>query len=269
MQLREIELIYDELKDVEKIISNTSKLLKKYPNDIALQNDLLNFNIRKKELSIELNKAKRNLVLTDANSFNQNRDIFGNIFEKISQSVDRDLGKQYIIALLHSNDNKPIKTKIKLMKELFLISDRVPSLMNDLEFEADSYGPSSDVALGYIDEMTQIGLINVKGSKTNKIYSLGEFGKRYILENGLSLNMNLINEIKAFCDDLTNDELLALTYFSFPEMTCESLIKPKIMKNRIKLSVSLYKKGKINLQKACEISGLDKNLFLEGLNGKS
>lgn len=75
--------------------------------------------------------------------------------------------------------------------------------------------------------------------------------------------------MKTLCHGITNDELLALTYFSFPEMTEESLVKERIFDKREKLALGLYKKGKVSLEKAVEISGLSYNDFLDLLNSKN
>lgn len=88
------------------------------------------------------------------------------LMKKLFDDLKNDLGKQYLLSLLDSNDQKPIIGKTRLMKELFFISKNVPSLNDLLGFEHDNYGPSSDVIMGYIDDMSQMKLINAKkGSK--------------------------------------------------------------------------------------------------------
>ena len=180
-----------------------------------------------------------------------------------------NLGKQYILSLLDSNNQEPIKGKTRLMKELFFISLNIPSLKKELEFEADNYGPSSDVIMGYIDDMSQMKLITAKKrNQENITYTLGEYGKKFLEQENLNLDYELISEMKTLCQGLTNDELLALTYFSFPEMTEESLVKDKIWAKRQKLALGLYKKHEISLEKAVEISGLKYEEFLELLDSK-
>lgn len=183
--------------------------------------------------------------------------------------LKNDLGKQYLLSLLNENNKKPIKGKTRLMKELFFISKNVPSLDYSLEFEPNNYGPSSDVIIGYIDEMSQIGLITKTSLGSHNVeYSLGEYGEMFLEKEYLNLDYDLIAEIKFLCDGLTNDELLALTYFSFPEMTEESLVLSKIENKRDKLALGLYMKGKVSLEKAVEISKLSYIDFLELLESK-
>ena len=192
------------------------------------------------------------------------------LMKKLFDDLKDNLGKQYILSLLDSNNQEPIKGKTRLMKELFFISLNVPSLNETLEFEADNYGPSSDVIMGYLDDMSQIKLINAKKrSKENVTYTLGEYGKIFLEQEQPNLDYELISEMKTLCSGITNDELLALTYFSFPEMTEESLVKDKIWAKREKLALGLYKKQKVSLEKAVEISGLNYNDFLDLLSSKN
>ena len=81
------------------------------------------------------------------------------LMEILFDDLKGNLGKQYILSLLDSNNQEPIQGKTRLMKELFFISLNVPALSKEFEFEADSYGPSSDVIMGYIDNMSQMKLI--------------------------------------------------------------------------------------------------------------
>jgi hypothetical protein len=192
------------------------------------------------------------------------------LMKKLFDDLKDNLGKQYILSLLDSNNQEPIKGKTRLMKELFFISLNVPSLNELLEFEADNFGPSSDVIMGYIDDMSQIKLITAKKTSQNNVtYSLGEYGKKFLEQEKLDLDYELISEMKTLCQGITNDELLALTYFSFPEMTEESLVKDKIWAKREKLALGLYRKGKISLEKAVEISGLTYKEFLDLLDSKN
>ena len=195
-----------------------------------------------------------------------NEILMKNLFDDLKDN----LGKQYILSLLNSNNQEPIKGKTRLMKEMFFISLNVSSLSQLLEFEADNYGPSSDVIIGYLDDMSQIKLINAeKGSKTNVTYTIGEYGKKFLEQEKLDLDYELIYEMKTLCNGITNDELLALTYFSFPEMTEESLVKDKIWAKRENLAVGLYSKGKVSLEKAVKISGLNYQQFLNLLDSKN
>ena len=91
------------------------------------------------------------------------------LMEIIFNDLKDNLGKQYILSLLDCNNQEPIHGKTRLMKELFFISLNVPSLNKEFEFEADNYGPNSDVVIGYIDDMSQMKLITAKKRNQNII----------------------------------------------------------------------------------------------------
>ena len=193
------------------------------------------------------------------------------IMKILFKDLKNNLGKQYLLSLLNDNNQEPINGKTRLMKELYFISLNIPSLSNIFEFEADNYGPSSDVVMGYLDDMSQMKLSTAKhrSQDTNTIDRIGEYGKKFLDQEELDLDYELISEMKSLCQGITNDELLALTYFSFPEMTEESLVKDKIWAKREKLALGLYKKNKVSLEKAVEISGLNYSQFLDLLNSKN
>jgi len=189
--------------------------------------------------------------------------------EMILKDIEKNEGKLYILFLLNSLNQQPILGKTKLMKELFFISNNVPSLEKLFSFEADNYGPSSDVVSRFLEDLTLFEIISLnnksKSSSSDYFeYSLTDFGKR-ILESikDKAVDTELIEDMKILFSGLSTDEALALTYFSFPETTVESLVKGRIEKNRVKLALNLYKKNKVSLTKASHIAGIPIDSFLE------
>ena len=194
------------------------------------------------------------------------------IKKKILEDLKRDPGKQYILFLLNSLDKAPIKGKTKLMKELFFISKNIPLLEEYLEFEPDNYGPNSDKVSHFLSQMSQIGLINLKKEKNyhdREVYMIGNFGEEVLNElNQDKIDIILLNDMKELFDGLNADESLAITYFTHPDMTGESLVKDKIFAKREKLALSLYRKDKISAAKASEMAGLPLITFLQKLKEK-
>ncbi|MDR1820584.1 MAG: UPF0175 family protein [Methanobrevibacter sp.] len=193
--------------------------------------------------------------------------------KRIFKGVNENEGKKYILLLLNSLDQKPIKGKTKFMKELFFIAHNVPSLYDLLKFEPDNYGPNSDVVSRYLEEMSQLDLIKFKNrNTTNKDsfkYFLGNYGKKIMNElNTEEIDKELLDDIKSLFDGLTFNETLALTYYTYPEMTEESLVMKEIESKREKLSLNLYKKGKISAAKASEIANIPLTQFLDLLKEK-
>lgn len=58
-----------------------------------------------------------------------------------------------------------------------------------------------------------------------------------------NLDLELIEDMKKLFDGLNNEEVCALTYFTFSETTTESLIR--IIENREKIAVNLFKRIKL------------------------
>lgn len=194
------------------------------------------------------------------------------LLEEIWNDLKNDQSKQYLLFLLNNVDESGIN-KTKIMKELFFISKNVPSLETDLAFEKDNYGPNSEKVNILLEEMSQTGLIqsNKKSYRNKKSfkYSIDEYGKKFVdNETGNKIDHELIKDMYKLFKDLTVEETLALTYFNYPEMTEESLVKEEIWNQREKLAFNLYNKHKISASKASEIAGIPLKSFLKKLKEK-
>ena len=66
-------------------------------------------------------------------------------------------------------------------------------------------------------------------------------------------------------DRLTDEELIGLVYFTYPEYTKESRIYNDIIRKRVNIAESLYKKEVVSLGKAAEIAGMSIEKFVEYL----
>lgn len=189
-----------------------------------------------------------------------------NINEKKFQLVDEDLSKQYMLFLLAALNEKPIKNKINLMKMLFFISLNIPQLGQEFNFEADNYGPSSDVVNRNLEYLIKDAFL----TEDKQGYKLYKLGKEYLnLHEFDNIDLELIEDMKKLFDGLNSEEVCALTYFTFPETTTESLIRNRIIENREKIAVNLFKKNKISVEKASEIAGLHLKEFTDLLYKKN
>ena len=176
-----------------------------------------------------------------------------NIKEKKFQMIDNNISKQYILLLFNALNEKPIKNMINIMKMLYFISLNVSSLENEFSFEADNYGPSSDVVERNLESLNQENFLK----ESKKGFQLNKLGKEYLNSRNFDdVDNDLIEDMKELFDGLTSDEVCALTYFTFPDTTSESLILDRIIENRQKLALNLYKKNKISVEKASEIAGI-------------
>ncbi|OPY26819.1 MAG: hypothetical protein A4E28_02292 [Methanocella sp. PtaU1.Bin125] len=187
-----------------------------------------------------------------------------NFEERIVKQLERDIVQKYILLLLSSDNNEMIKGKTKLMKELFFIAQNIPVLEEEADFEADNYGPSSDVVVSDLEKLDVLRLIDGR----NDNYVLTELGKKIaqkILSTADKKELDVIADMKKLFKDLSYDEALGLVYFSYPEMTEKSLVKNDIEKKREKIALSLLKKGKVSIGKAAEIAGMSMSSFYNKL----
>jgi predicted HTH domain antitoxin len=187
--------------------------------------------------------------------------------ERMLRELKEDIVKKYSLLLLNAIDNEPIKGKTIFMKELFLISKNIVELEEITDFEADNYGPSSDYVSNTLEDLEVVKLLN----KINGRYMLTDSGKEIvdIIKKDISENeIDMIEDMKRLCNNLNTDEILALVYYTYPEMTIESLVKDKIESKREKIALSLLKKGKVSIGKASEIAGFPMNSFYKLLKEK-
>lgn len=175
--------------------------------------------------------------------------------ERMIREVGEDIIKKYALLLLHAIDNEPIKGKTRFMKELFLISKNITELEEETDFESDNYGPNSIYVANALDDLEVLNLIN----KIDNAYVLTDLGKgivNIVIKDIAKNKIEVIDDMKELCNNLSTDELLALVYYTYPEITDESLVKARIENKREALALSLLKKGKVSIGKASEIAGL-------------
>ena len=80
---------------------------------------------------------------------------------------------------------------------------------------------------------------------------------------------DIYNEIIDLFKDTTDDEILAIFYYKLYDQI--KILKPlkRIESNRKKLAISLYQKGKISIEVASEIAGIDIAKLLKLLEKKN
>ena len=76
-----------------------------------------------------------------------------------------------------------------------------------------------------------------------------------------------IDDFKEFLNDLSVDEVLLFVYVTYPEYARESARRRKILQRRAPLSASLYRKGKVSLEKAAFLAGMNIESYLDYLRG--
>jgi predicted HTH domain antitoxin len=173
-----------------------------------------------------------------------------------------------ILELLKVNDEKSVKGNITFQKEMFLISNYIDKINERAEFIPHFLGPYSEASEASMNNLISMGLAEKKEGNTYKITPSGI--KVLDLKQDIfsSEEKKSIADFKEFIGNLTNDEILLFIYASYPDFTIESTEYRRIMKSRVKNSISIYKKGLVSLEKAAFLAGLNIETFLDLQRGK-
>ena len=162
--------------------------------------------------------------------------------------------QKFAISIISAN-NQPLKGKLWLQKGLFLLSKNIKNLDEDIIFESDLMGPYSEIVDEELEQLELMGLVKKDGNKISLTRYGGEIST--IIKNNISNEeQDMINEFKELLSDLTDDELLAFIYFSFPDYTEESIKIRDILSKRKEIALKLFMKDKISIGKASEIAGI-------------
>ncbi len=179
------------------------------------------------------------------------------IKERIKNSLsDLDL---ITLSLIGSNDSESIKDNTHFQKEMFLISINRDNLWSRVNFIPHAFGQYSESAEESLKTLRSYGLIDKKAIRLN------ENGKelyKTVISKLSDEDRKMIQDFKDLLNDLTNDEMLVLMYYSYPEFSVESTVKKDIERVRIPCAISLYQKGKVSLQKAAYLAGLNLEKFM-------
>lgn len=161
--------------------------------------------------------------------------------------------QEFMILLAHSDNNSPIKGKLKLQKIMYLLADRIDDIKSQSSYEADMLGPYSEV----VDEEAQyLQDIGVFTDERWGGISLTKDGKEiaHVLEKKTDQNiLKYLLDYKKFLNDMTSNELLCFVYSAYPEMTHESVEYKRLIPIMEETILGLVKKQKISLERAAEL----------------
>lgn len=171
------------------------------------------------------------------------------IKEKILENDD-ELQK-FLILLANAND-EPIKGRLKLQKMMFLLSDKIDEIKNQSSYDADNYGPYSEIVDEEARYLEQIGIFS-SGQGEITLTKDGKEIAKELIKNVNKNILNALNEYKKFLNDLSSNELLAYVYSAYPDMTEESIVYENLKPNMENYILSLVIKQKISAQRAAEL----------------
>ena len=179
---------------------------------------------------------------------------------------DGDELHKFIILLTNANDES-IKGRLKLQKMMYLLSHKIEEVKEQSSYDADNYGPYSEVVDEEEQYLEQIGVLT---SSPGEI-ALTETGKEIAQElskNEDEKTLKALDEYKRFLNDMTSKEMLAYIYSAYPDTIEESVeyenLKPH-MENHI---LSLIKKRKISSQRAAELLGRPQDYIIKKMKDR-
>ena len=174
--------------------------------------------------------------------------------------------EKYFLLLLAAPGSKPrghepVSGGVWLQKEMFFISKNVPELEELTGFEDYKFGKYSEVLEDVLEQFITDAYVNLAGNKielTKKGNGLAE----HVWSSASKEERDLVQDIKSTLNDMTSEEVLGFAYAAYPEMKRYSEFASKFEDNRVRIAVSLLKKGKVSKEKAAEIAGMPLEKFL-------
>ena len=186
------------------------------------------------------------------------------IKEKVLESEDE---LQKFLILLASANNEPIKGRLKLQKMMFLLSDKIEEIRNQSSYDADNYGPYSEVVDEEAQYLEQIGVLSSRPGEITLTKEGNEIAKELIKKENKNV-LNALNEYKKFLNDLSSKEVLDYVYSAYPDMTEQSIEYETLKPNMEHHILSLVKKQKISAQRAAELLNKSQEYIIKKMKEK-
>jgi predicted HTH domain antitoxin len=187
-----------------------------------------------------------------------------NLVNKVLGDQDyTNVEKAILILLYLYNDKIDV---YRLHKMVFLASldlkelrdelEPKPTMYKDIFFDENIAEAIESLKLNGLIEGDSALLLSNKGKEEAARFLLSEKEK------------DTYEEVVDLFKNATDDEILAIFYFTLDGMV--KIISPlyRVIKNRKELALSLYQKGKVSFNTALEISGMDSKNFVYLLKKK-
>lgn len=149
--------------------------------------------------------------------------------------------------------DKPLKSKVKIQKLFFLVTNVFKELESLFFFEHHLLGPYSEEVEVISSELIKLGFVKKVGSS----FVLTPKGKEEY--NNLKPREdleNVINDFKEFLNNMPDDKILTYIYVFYPDYIDESAKWDKLKENRVNTALYFLSKNKLSFSKAVKISGL-------------
>lgn len=169
-------------------------------------------------------------------------------------NIDLNNEEKIVLYSIGALGSKPLKSKVKIQKLLYLFSNVFPDFGELLAYEPHLLGPYSEIVDNVLEDLMTLGLIR----KAENSYALTIRGQEFF--DSIKPKKDIIdvmNDFKEFLHDLPDYEILTFIYVFYPNFISESAKWDELKPNRIKVAVSLLKKEKISFSKASELAQMN------------
>lgn len=150
-------------------------------------------------------------------------------------------------------DNTPLKSRIKILKLMFLLSNVFKDFQGLLHFEPHLFGPYSETLDNVLESLIRLGYMESFCSN----FRLPNSGSNAY--SSLKPKPELAREIddfKLFLNDLNDEEVLAFVFASYPKYISKSVKWDELKPRRKDFAISLFRRNKVSFSKAAEIARL-------------
>jgi predicted HTH domain antitoxin len=162
-----------------------------------------------------------------------------------------------IVAVLGAKHQDEVPGKLWLQKEIYVLSRTSPKLAEAADYAPYLQGPWSENVEAALEDLQPIGL--VKFDSYGRDIQLTDMGHRVFSKLASQMPEHVrehVEEVKEFLNDMTEEELLVFTYYTYKDMIQESVKLRKAIEHRREAAESLYRKDKVSLEKAAELAGM-------------
>jgi uncharacterized protein YwgA len=187
--------------------------------------------------------------------------------ERIAQKLSP--AQRLELSLVGVNNFDPIRGKLWLQKEMFLLWKALPQLKDHISYDPALMGPLSESVDWDLGQLESIGLVEESRGGGLSLSSDGRNVYSAIPGFIEPKCLVLASRVKSLLNDLSKDELLAFVYFRYPETATESRELEALLPRRVELAARLVQKGKVGLEGGAGIAGMMPQDFASLLKSRS
>ncbi len=156
--------------------------------------------------------------------------------------------------------DRPLRSKVKLQKLLFLVSNVFSEIDDLLQYEGHFLGPYSEIVENLAQQLETQGLIE----KDDDGYHLTHLGQGVFSNIRPAPQLvSVMDDFKEMLNDLKDDDIMTFIYACYPAYVTESLKWDELKRNRRTVAISLLNKGKLSVGRAAEVAGMSEPDFID------